>query len=136
MSEPEPKADQFWSGVSVGILFVVSAVNLFLLLFLVPKFKEIFADALPGKQLPTITEFILAGRIALVFVALAWPIMGTILIRLQKRSAMLWIVVGTLWTILQIGITVVALIVPMEDMTDITGMPARTTPKARLLILP
>ena len=114
MGDSKPKPDLFWIGVSVGILFVVSAANLFLLLFIVPKFKQIFADALPGKPLPNITEFILMARMGLVFVALAWPIVATFLVRLQMRHAILWIFVGTLWTVLQIGITVIALYLPMS----------------------
>ena len=79
-----------------------------------PKFQQIFADVFPGKPLPGVTEFIFTCRIALVFVALAWPILGALLRKWQKRYAILWINLGIIWFLLEIGITVFALFLPME----------------------
>jgi hypothetical protein len=116
---------RFWIVASRVYLFGFSAVNIFLLLVVSPKFEQIFQDSLPGKPLPTVTEFILTARMALVFIALGWPILGALLIRQQKPSAILWINVGIVWTFLQFAITVIALFVPffmpaggMSDMPD------------------
>jgi hypothetical protein len=92
------------------------------MLFIVPSFEQIFADALPGKPLPPVTVFIIAARFALAMIDLGWPVLGTVLIRQQKRYAILWINIGIVWTLLQIGITVIALFMPMAG-GIIVGMP-------------
>jgi len=111
MGEPERK--QFWIKVSLVILFLFSAANIFLMLFIVPKFEQIFADALPGAPLPTITVFIISVRIALAIAALGWTILGSFLVWLRKPTAILWINIGILCLFLEIGITIYALILPM-----------------------
>jgi len=109
---------------SFAVLVFLSAANIFLLLFIVPKFEQIFADALPGMPLPGVTEFIISSRIALAFIALGWPIMGIILIKLQKPHAILWMGIGATLTFVQIGITVIALFMPM--ISTITGTSDKT----------
>jgi hypothetical protein len=110
---PHVATDQFWVGVSMGILFLFSAANIFVLLFMVPKFEQIFADTLPGKPLPTVTEFILTARVGLGLINMFWLIFGSVLVRQQKRYAILWINVGTIWNIFQIVSTTIALFMPM-----------------------
>jgi type IV pilus assembly protein PilC len=41
------------------VLVIAGAILTFLLIFIVPKFQQIFQDALPGKPLPTITLFVI-----------------------------------------------------------------------------
>ena len=41
------------------VLVIAAAILTFLLIFIVPKFQQIFQDALPGKPLPTITLFVI-----------------------------------------------------------------------------
>src|SRR6201999_1023329 len=41
------------------VLVIAGAILTFLLIFIVPKFQQIFADALPGKPLPAITMFVI-----------------------------------------------------------------------------
>ena len=43
----------------VVVLVIASAILSFLLIFIVPKFEQIFKDALPGKPLPGITLFVI-----------------------------------------------------------------------------
>jgi type IV pilus assembly protein PilC len=43
----------------IVVLVIASAILTFLLIFIVPKFQQIFQDALPGKPLPTITLFVI-----------------------------------------------------------------------------
>jgi type II secretory pathway component PulF len=61
----------FWVRFSLAMLIGLAAINVFVLLFVVPKFKMIFADALPGKPLPPVTNFILDYPFALIVVAIA-----------------------------------------------------------------
>lgn len=121
MSESDrEQRKRFWIKVNLVILLLSSALNIFMLFFIVPKFEQIYADALPGRILPSITEFIITARIALAVINLSWPILGAILIQRQKPYAILWINVGIIWSFLQIGITTIALFMPMVG--DITGM--------------
>jgi type IV pilus assembly protein PilC len=43
----------------VVVLVIAAAILTFLLIFIVPKFQQIFQDALPGKPLPAITIFVI-----------------------------------------------------------------------------
>ena len=105
---------QFWIWVSLVTLFLSSSVNIYLLLFVVPKFEWIFAEALPGMPLPPVTVFIIAARIGLAVIALGWPIIGSVLVNQQKTYAILWINIGLIWTFLEIGTVVIALFMPMS----------------------
>ena len=42
------------------VLVIASAILSFLLIFIVPKFQQIFQDALPGQPLPSVTLFVIA----------------------------------------------------------------------------
>jgi hypothetical protein len=107
------EAKRFWSGVSLVILFIFSALSIFLQVFIIPKFVQIYQDALPGVHLPPLTEFIITTRSAFAIIGLGWPILGSFLVRLQKPYAILWINIGILWIFLQMGITIIALFKPM-----------------------
>ena len=48
------------------VLVIAGAILSFLLVFIVPKFQQIFQDALPGKPLPGITLFVIACSHVLV----------------------------------------------------------------------
>jgi type IV pilus assembly protein PilC len=41
------------------VLVIAGAILTFLLIFIVPKFQQIFQDALPGKPLPAVTVFVI-----------------------------------------------------------------------------
>lgn len=130
MSDPTPEqrrgprsteTKRFWIKFSLVSLIIISVANIYLLLFMIPKFEQIYKDALPGRQLPPLTEFIITARFALMIIALGWPILGTLLLRLQKPYAILWINIGIIWTFLQFGISFVALFMPMIGITGTMG---------------
>jgi len=64
------------------VLVIAGLILTFLLIFIVPKFQQIFNDALPGKQLPGITLFVigcsnfLVGQWYLVFGGIAAIVIG------------------------------------------------------------
>jgi hypothetical protein len=120
MGDSKEERKAFWIGVVIGLLFLFSAADIFLLIS-VPKFKQIFQDALPGKPLPTVTEFFISARLVLLILAIGRPTLAYFLVRLRKPYAIVWITIGTLWTILEFATGVVAMFMPMED-TGITGM--------------
>ena len=101
--------------VSLVILIGLSAINIFLPLFIVPKFEQIYQDAIPGMPLPGITVFIIAARFPLALVALAWPIAGIITVWRRQRAAVWIIKLGYLYFFLLIGVTVIALFMPMTS---------------------
>ena len=47
-----PETGRAWPIVSLVVLVALGGINVFLALFIVPKFEQIFQDALPGQRLP------------------------------------------------------------------------------------
>jgi hypothetical protein len=114
MGDSKEERRQFWIKVSLAILFLFCAANIFLMLFIVPKFEQIYKDALAGSgPLPPLTAFIIHARSAIALIDLVWPILGSVLIWQKKPYAILWINLGIIGLFLQVGITVVALFTPM-----------------------
>ena len=109
----EERAAERGAGIAMGILWLLSGANFFLLWYIVPKFEQIFADALPGKPLPPLTEFIIRERMLLVFFVLALPIPALIMFWRSRPYAILWINLGIVWFILMAGSEVIALFMPM-----------------------
>ena len=122
MNAPRQNSDRFWTGLSFGVLLVFSAANLFILLFIVPKFGQIFADALPGKPLPPVTVLILTGRLFILVLNVALLILCAYLTYHRSRRSILVLNLATIWNFLQVGTTIIALFMPMAG--TITGMAA------------
>ena len=117
-----PETHRGWLIFSLVFLAALGAFNIFLPLFIVPKFEQIFQDALPGKPLPEVTDFIIAARIPLALVALIWPVAGFVAVWRRKRAA-LWIInLGVVFFLALTAITVFALFIPISGGL-ITGMP-------------
>ena len=102
-----------WPIASIVFLLGLGAINIFVSLFIVPKFEQIYQDALPGMPLPGITVFVIAARFPLALVALMWPIAGIITFQRRKRAAIWIIKLGHLYFFLLLGVTVIALFMPM-----------------------
>lgn len=112
-----------WPIAGLVVLVGLAAINIFLPLIVVPKFERIYQEALPGMTLPAITSFIISARIPMALIAIAWPIVGIIAFLQQRRRAAIWnINLGCLYFFLLIGITVLALFLPIGG-TLITGIP-------------
>ena len=106
-------------------LFMLAATcigDCFIWVFIVPKFAQIFRDALPGKPLPGVTLLFIRHHFLFVLLALAWPIVGVILHRTQNRYASRWIIGGIGLFILLTALTIFAMFTPMvainEGMSD------------------
>ena len=118
-SSPTPRRS--WPIFSLGVLIFLSGFNIFLPLFIVPKFERIYVDALgPDHPLPGITYFIIGARIPLALIALAWPVLAIIAVQRRWRATGWIINLGYLFFFVLIGLTVIALFMPMVG--DITGM--------------
>jgi len=108
-----PENTRAWASVNLVILIGMGAINVFLPLFIVPKFEQIFQDALPGQPLPEFTRFVIAARIPLALISVVWPVAGIIAVWRRQRAA-IWIVsLGLVFFFAMIQVTVVALIMPM-----------------------
>ena len=119
-----------WPIFSLGALVVLGGINVFLPLYIVPKFEQIFRDALnPNQPLPDITNFIIGARIFLACIGLIWPIAAIIAIQRQHRAADWIIWLGYLFFTVLIAVTIFALFIPMVGGL-ITGMPETTMTSA------
>jgi hypothetical protein len=107
-----PETSRAWPIVSLVILVILGAINLFVLFFFVPDFEQMYHYTLHGRQLPGITLFIMAARIPLAFIALAWSISGIVTVWKRHRAA-IWIVnLGLLFFFALVWVTTVALLMP------------------------
>jgi cytochrome bd-type quinol oxidase subunit 2 len=105
-----------WSGIALFILGSLSALYIFVLFVVVPKFQQIYNDALPGMPLPSMTKFVVYGRLWIALAVLAWLIAGAILRARQNRSSYLWANLGIFVLVAGIGLTIYVLIMPMISM--------------------
>ena len=99
--------------VTTLVILFLSAAYIYLQLVIIPKFEMIFQEALPGVPLPTLTLFVIAAKIPLAIIALVWPIAGIVLAHRQPKTASSWLYIGLFLMFLSVGITVIALFMPM-----------------------
>jgi type II secretory pathway component PulF len=101
----------------------MAAGSIFIYLFIVPRFEQLFQDALgPDHPLPGITNFFIAARIPLALVAIIGSISG-IFAYWQRYRSVIWILnLGALFLFLLIGVTVIALSMPMKSLTSASPM--------------
>jgi type II secretory pathway component PulF len=102
----------------------LSSANVFLMLFIVPKFQGIYADALPGKPLPAATEFIISGHTLIAAANFLILIVCLALMARKWRYAALLTDLSSVANFLQVAVTVIALFMPMVGIT--TGMADRS----------
>jgi len=108
------------------LLFILGGINIFLPLLIVPKFEQIYRDALgPDHVLPGITQFIITARLPLALIALAWPIAGIIAVWKRHRAAVWIINLGYLFFFASIGLTIIALFMPMVTNITMLLLPTR-----------
>ncbi len=117
------RGEFWWIGDFAG-LFVLAgtcAIACVVWVFIVPKFAEIFEDALPGRPLPLITQILIAHHLLFALAALAWPIVGLVLYRKQNHYSAYWIIGGIGLFVLLVGLTAYAMFAPMVELGGITG---------------
>ena len=113
--------EEFWRvGNVVGwfVLAGICASDCFVWIFVVPKFAQIFMDALPGKPLPLATLMFIGHHFLFALVALAWPIVGAVLLRKRNYYASYWIIGGIVLFILLAGLTIIAMFMPMIGLVN------------------
>lgn len=75
----------------VAVMIVAIAILAILMIFVIPKFKEIFADMLDGKSLPAFTELVLAISDTIRFNAIS------VLIGVAAFFFLLWVISKSRW---------------------------------------
>lgn len=130
--KPEPSVEELSSKVTsivwtikwlVTLLILVASVPNFIAAIAIPKYQQIFADALPGKPLPALTNFLNAAQSFLLVASAGWPI-ATIVNSCFNRHLKIWATVSILilgLVALQLIATVLGCMLPMQS-DGITGM--------------
>jgi type II secretory pathway component PulF len=105
--------------IAFAFLMIISGANLFSMVFLVPKFREIFNDMLGNRPLPSSTSFVLQGRYLFGMLALAYIGGGILVVRVApSRIAYRYVLAPILVSLIQVGFTTCALFLPMVDEGD------------------
>ena len=100
-----------------ALLLLASIPNFFVTLS-IPHYRQIFADALPGKPLPFMTEILINHPTFFLLLTLALPIAGVAIISRGKRVRN-WAIAGTLLILsvgAQLALTQFAMFAPMTDL--------------------
>jgi hypothetical protein len=104
---------QRWIAGMIVMLLLACAGNILVPLICIPKFELIYQDALPGRPVPELTQWIIALRIPLIILGAAWPIAGIFTFWRLKLTSVLWLYLPYLLSLGQILITLYALYEPM-----------------------
>jgi hypothetical protein len=118
-----------WS--ALAFLLAISGANLFIMLFILPKFQQIYADMLGPKanSSPSPTFLLIHWRFLFESLAFAWPAIGILTIcRASIRIARLSVSALILAALIQAGFTTIALFLPLAGVI-IQATPASPTPK-------
>ena len=104
------------AGFVLFLLFLCEAWNVLLTFDIIPKFEQIYRDALPGRPLPASTLFIIDQRIPLALLTLGLIIACTIVVLKKHQAVTLLLRLTVAWFVLQTAVTIYALIIPMIGM--------------------
>lgn len=111
----------------VVILLLICASYILIGLVCIPKFEQLYQDALPGYRLPGLTQWIIAGRIPIMIIGAVWPIVAILNIRRLKLTSVLLLYLLMGLSFGEILITTYALIRPLIGlatyMSDATPSP-------------
>jgi len=124
INELSDKVDALILGYKTGalvILFMFSLINV-ADTFSISYFRQVYQDALPGRPLPPITNFILGSQSLVTCLALVWPVLGLAAIFIPKKiSTTIFFLTLLLFLVLfQIALNWLALFMPMISL--VTGM--------------
>jgi hypothetical protein len=121
-------ADLFFGFKIIAFLFLlVATVGNIVAALSIHQFQQIFQDALPGKPLPGLTLSVIYGQTLIFYLALLWPVIGVIslFLRNQIRISILLLSVSLALALIQSGLVVSALRLPMiglvNGMSDDSG---------------
>jgi type II secretory pathway component PulF len=100
--------------IAFAFLMVVATADIFIIVFLVPKFRQIFSDILGTRPLPSSTSFVLEARYLFEAMAFTYLGGGILVVRLASSRIALRSVLGLiLAAVIQAGFTTCALFLPL-----------------------
>ena len=105
----------------MAFVILFSLVQLYIAVFLAPRFTEIFWDMLGNQPLPSSTAIVLHFRWVFVGLACFWPLVASFLV--QRRASPHYLVLILALLVFSIGFTSIALFLPLTG-TIITAVPA------------
>ena len=109
--------------VAFAFLMVISAANIFLLMYVLPIFEHIYHDMLGQNPLPYPTAFVIQWRFIFVSFAFLWAAMGISLVRLPSvQHSMRFLLALIVAAVLQTCFSVIILFMPL--IVDIQGIQA------------
>jgi len=122
ISELSAKVDSLIFGYKVGALALLFLASLFNVgdTFSISHFRQIFQDALPGKPLPLLTNFLLEFQTLVTCLAVLWPALGLLSVFIFKKvSTTIIVITGLLIVvILQLALTWLGLFMPMVSLLN------------------
>ncbi len=109
-----PSTDQFRRLLTypIVVLGIAIFINGFLMLFVVPKFGQIFQEALPGQTLPVLTQCILTYHSVLTLVSSSLFLLGICIEGLARKNYFCEPITILLLAV-QVGVIVIALFTPL-----------------------
>jgi hypothetical protein len=116
-------------GVVGGFTVMFSVLNVRVAL-LIPFYHGLFLDALPGKPLPGMTQFVIWARILLLLLAIVLPIAAVVILFAVRnhKVALILATVVMVSVFLQMSLTASSLMSPMMDlMGGMSGMSDQAT---------
>lgn len=116
LSASPPSPSRGLRVIVCAFAFVLCFVHLFLLLTVLNKFEQIFADMLGGRPLPFLTAFLFGWKPLFVIVAIALPLIAVLAVCLlrSRRQALALVGAAFFLALFQMGFPVVALFVPLS----------------------
>ena len=97
--------------ILTGIIVIVSISQLFVALWLIPRFAAIYRDMYPGKPIGSMTALVLQDRWILVALACLCPTTALVLARRYRSD---WLLVAVLGFIAaQLFVTIITLFLPL-----------------------
>ena len=97
--------------MAVSALIVAALINLYLPLFIIPRFAEIFRDMLGDRPLPAVTTLVVDGKWAFVALACVW--LAVAICAVRNRRVQRHVVATCGMIVLQVLFILFALMVPL-----------------------
>ncbi len=115
-SSPAPAPTLIRSVSGASLFIIVSLIQLFLAGIVIPRFTAIFHDMLGDQPLPMLTALVIQARWPIAAFACACALAAVLVIR--RKQSFHWLVALLILLFLQIGVTVIALFMPLSGIIE------------------
>lgn len=98
----------------VWVIGILSAIQLGVALYIIPKFEAILAAMLSERELPLISGVVIRSRWVIAMLACLLPAAAWLLVRstAPPKLQATFLAIGLCWSLVQVPLTVVALFIP------------------------